>query len=403
VVPTSDGSVTVANAGKEAAEVKATLSSAPTDPERAAAPATRRELRTGEPLPAGASRAVPVAAREPSLLEVESFGAPVAVGAAGQPTCATSAAERWWLTPADTSQGKVDVVLANPGNEGAVVQLVLHASNTVYRPGALKRVFVPAHSAVSRNLNGFAELDMSVEVVALLGRVVAGAVTTAPGADEPVVIPGQPGAQASWSFAGGRGGKGDDTSLALANPSLDPLVVDVRVVTAKDAFTPPGFEDLEIPSGATRRVPIDVSNAPGGAMGVEVRSRTGAPFTASLVVRPGGSGSPYIDSGSSRLWGRWLLPDASGKRSVVMANLGSDPVAATIADLGRPDQPAIPVKIPAGRVVVKEINGAKGGVLVEGDHRGLVVTPAGAGVAVPSVMVDGTPLRGPVVQGPAAG
>ena len=328
----------------------------------------------------------------------------MAVDAPGQPTCATSAAERWWLTAADTSQGKVDVVLANPSSEGAVVQLVLHASNTVYRPRDLKRVFVPAHAAVSRNLNEWAELDMSVEVVALLGRVVAGAVTTAPGAKTPVVIPGQPGAQASWSFAGGRGGKGDSTSLALANPSLDPLVVDVRVVTAKDAFTPPGFEDLEIPSGSTRRVPIDVNNAPGGAMGVEVRSRTGAPFTAALVVRPkAGTGEPYIDTGSARLWERWFLPRAGGKHSLVMANLGGDPIAATIADLGRPDEPAIPVQIPAGRIVVKEINGAKGGVVVDGDRRGLVVTPAGPDGAIPSVMVDGTPLRGPVLEGPAAG
>jgi hypothetical protein len=281
---------------------------------------------------------------------------------------------------------------------------VLHASNTVYRPGALKRVFVPAHSAVSRNLNGFAELDMAVEVVALLGRVVAGAVTTAPGAKEPVVIPGQPGAQASWSFAGGRGGKGDDTGLALANPSLDPLVVDVRVVTIKDAFTPPGFEDLEIPSGATRRIPIDVNNAPGGAMGVEVRSRTGAPFTAALVVRPkAGTGDPYIDTGSPRLWERWFLPRAGGKRSLVLANLGSDPIAATIADLGRPDEPAIAVQVPAGRILVKEINGAKGAVVVDADRSGLVVTPAGPDGAIPSVMVEGTPLRGPVLQGPAAG
>jgi len=277
-------------------------------------------------------------------------------------------------------------------------------STIPYRPGALKRVFVPAHSAVRKNLNGFAELDMSVEVVALLGRVVAGAVTKAPGAKENTVITGQPGAQAVWSFAGGLGGKGDATSLALANPSLDPLVVDVRVVTTKDAITPPGFEDLEVPSGATRRVPIDVHNAPGGAMGVEVRSRTGRPFTASLVVSPRtGSGNPYIDAGTPQLWKRWFLPRADGKRTVVMANLGDATVSATITDLGRPDEPAIPVKIGAGRIMMKQINGAKGAVVVDGDRPGLVVAPAGGDGAIPSVMVDGTPLTGPVLQGPAAG
>jgi hypothetical protein len=65
--------------------------------------------------------------------------------------------------------------------------------------------------------------------------------------------------------------------------------------------------------------------------------------------------------------------------------------------------PAIPVQVPAGRILVKEINGAKGAVVVDADRSGLVVTPAGPDGAIPSVMVEGTPLRGPVLQGPAAG
>jgi hypothetical protein len=401
VMPGAGNQVTVANAGKDAAQLRATLSSP--DPADATRPAQRHALATGGPLAAGAARAVKVDPKQPGLLELESFGAPIAVGAPGQPTCSASAAERWWLTAADTSEGDVDVVLANPGNDGAVVQLVLHTSNIPFRPTALKRIFVPAHSAVSEKLNKYAELDMSVEVIALLGRVVAGALSKAPGAKASVVIPGQPGAQPAWLFAGGRGGKGDSTSLALVNPSLDPLVVDVRVVTAKDAFTPPGFEDLEIPSGTTRRVALSVNDAPGGAMGVEVRSRTGEPFAASLVVRPKvGSGAPYIDAGSARLWDRWFLPVADAKGSVVLANLGSGQVAATIADLGNPGAAGQPVRVPAGRVVVKQLDGAKGGVVIDGDHGNLVVSP-GADGAVPSVMVDGTSLPGPVLEGPAAG
>ena len=403
VLPGRDASVTVANSGRSSAQLRASLSSA-----NDAAPeqkATTTVLPTGDPLGSGAVRSLPVKAAQPGLLRVESFGAPVAVGASGQPGCASSAASRWWLPAADTSAGKVDIVLANPGSEGAVVQLVLHTNQSQpYRPAALSKIFVPGNSARSIPLNKHVgELDVSVQAVALLGRIVVGAVRT-PAAGPAVTIAGQPGAQSTWSFAGGRGGKGDATVLAVTNPSQDPLVLDIRAVTGKEAFTPAGLEDLEIPSEATKRIRIEVNNAPGsGAMGLEVRSRTGAPFSAALSVQPrAGTGDTYLDTGTGRLWDRWVLP-RGGTTQVAMANLGTGSITAKVTDLGNANGPGTDVPVPAGRIVVKEIKGAKGGLLVDGHAEGLVVVPLGTGAAYPAAMVNGTQLTGPVQPGPAAG
>jgi hypothetical protein len=410
VLPTSDAKVTVVNAGKTPAVLRASLSGVEEDAAGANEAATPvKELPAGDSLAVGASREIPVETKIPSLLQVESFGAPVAASAAGQPGCSPEASDRWWFTAADTSSGTVNLVLANPGAEGAVAQVVLHTATEPYRPDKLRKLFIPGHSAIVRKLNEFSpQLQMSVEVQSLLGRVVAGAVSTPgnakPGAKGTVVLPGQPGSQAAWSFAGGLGGKGDKTTLAVANPSLDPIVVDVRAITGKDAFTPSGVEDLEIPSGAIKRVELQVNNAPGsGAMGVEVRSRTGSRFAAALVVQPKpGGGDAYVDAGTGRGWDRWVLPAATGKSQVVLANLGNTDVTARLSDLGRPGDAGVEVKVPAGRAVVKDVSGTKSGLLVQA-AQGALVVQGDKGVAIPAAAVGSVDLRGPVVPGPAAG
>jgi hypothetical protein len=74
-----------------------------------------------------------------------------------------------------------------------------------------------------------------------------------------------------------------------------------------------------------------------------------------------------------------------------------------VTDLGKANGPGTDVPVPAGRIVVKEIKGAKGGLLVDGHAEGLVVVPLGTGAAYPAAMVNGTQLTGPVQPGPAAG
>jgi hypothetical protein len=137
---------------------------------------------------------------------------------------------------------------------------------------------------------------------------------------------------------------------------------------------------------------------------MEVRSRTGAPFSAALIVQPrAGGGDAYLDAGTGRLWDRWVVPRAGGSNSIALANLGTGNVTAKVTDLGNPGGPGAEVDVPSGRIVVEKIEGAKGGLLIDGRSEGLVVLPVGAGAVYPAATVNGTGLSGPVQPGPAAG
>ncbi|HKE97804.1 MAG TPA: DUF5719 family protein [Actinomycetes bacterium] len=398
------GTLTVVNAGDQPATVRAALS---TTAAGAGGPPTVKALPAGAPLAPGAARAIALSPTLPSLLEVESFGSPVAVRPSAQPSCASGPSTRLWLPALDPpDRGTADIVLANPGRDGAVVQLILHHADDPYFPGKLRRLLVPGRGAIRVPMAEYRGLIMSVQAVALLGRVVAGAVRTQPGR-QPLLIAAQTDVRGAWSFAGAQAGAGDQTQAVLTNPGGDPLAVDVRVVSAKQAFIPPGFEDLEIPPGATKRVQLNAKTPGEGALGVEIRSRTGSPFTAALLVQTG-RGGQYLDIGTDRPWQTWVLPTLAKGQQVVLANLGNSPVAAKIEGLGRAatGEPAMPVQVPPGRVVVKApppAVAAAGGLLVRADHTGIVAAPVGLGQALPGQVLAGLSLPGPVTAGPAAG
>lgn len=402
VLPRASGFVTVVNAGDRPATVQATLSTATTGGKP-----TVRALPAGGQLGPGAARSLPLSPNLPGLLEVESFGGPVAVNPSTQPSCASAPSTRLWIPALDPpDKGSADIVLANPGRDGAVVQLILHHADDPYFPGKLRRLLVPGRGALRVPMSEYRGLIMSVQVVALLGRVVAGAVRSQEGR-RPLVIPGQAGVRGSWTFAGAQGGAGDQTQAVLTNPGGDPLTVDVRVVTAKNAFIPPGFEDLEVPPGATKRVQLNAKTPGEGTLGVEVRSRTGSPFTAAMLVSSG-RGGQYLDIGTDRQWQTWVLPTLAKGQQIVLANLGSDAVQAKVQALGRTNsgEPAMAVPVPPGRIVVKAPPPAiasSGGLVVRAEGTGLVVAPVGLGQALPGQVLAGLNLRGPVLPGPAAG
>ncbi len=99
-------------------------------------------------------------------------------------------------------------------------------------------------------------------------------------------------AMESW-LVGGAGTTGASDLILLANPGEVPAVADLTVFGASGALRPPGGQDLVIPPGSQRVVPL-AGLAVGEEAPVVLVTATGAPVTATLqaaltrTLAPGG-------------------------------------------------------------------------------------------------------------------
>jgi hypothetical protein len=384
--------VTIANVGSATANLQAALHGG-----KKPSPLASRTLE------AGVTQELPVRPRENGYVQVEAFNAPVVVSAGGL-GCAPGPSGRWWLPASDTRQGiDTTVVVANPNNEPAVVDLVPHVT-----AGSLpsdKELFVPPRSAVTRQLGDVATtgLKPSIEVVARAGRVVAGAAVRRTGAGEPTLLPAQGALRPAWWFAGGQSGGGRQSHLLVVNPNPARLQLTVEITTSKGTFKPPGPFEEPIANGGTAELgipPLDVT----GPFAVKVRSRDGAAFAASLRVTEGdGAGAASrIDLGTGQPERGWLLPKAPEGGQLVLANLTTAELEAKLGDLGGGAAGGKPILLPPGRVVVQKVPGGVKNLLVEAGATGLVAAPVGGGPVVPGSAVGGIPAGGPIMAGPAA-
>jgi Family of unknown function (DUF5719) len=384
--------VTIANVGSATATLQAAVHAG-----KKPSPLASRKLD------AGVTQEFPVRPKQDGYVQVEAFSAPVVVSAGGL-GCAPGPSNRWWLPASDTRQGiDTTVVVANPNNEPAVVDLVPHVT-----AGSLpsdKELFVPPKSAVTRQLGDVATtgLKPSIEVVARAGRVVAGAAVRRTGASEPTLLPAQSALRPAWWFAGGLSGGGRQSHLLVTNPNPARLRLTVEITTSKGTFKPPGPFEEPIANGGTAELgipPLDVT----GPFAVKVRSRGGAAFAASLRVTEGeGSGtSSRIDLGTGQPERGWLLPKPPGGGQLVLANLSSAELEARLGNLGGGTGGGEPILLPPGRVVVQKVPAGVKNLLVEAGATGLVAAPVGGGPVVPGSAVGGIPAGGPIMAGPAA-
>jgi hypothetical protein len=382
-----------------------TTTTAPPTTEAPTAKPGTRQVPTGQPLKAGEARTIAYGQAEkvPSLLEVESFGAPVAVNGTGQPACVPGAATRWWLPTADVAQGgDTRVVVANPGEEGATARVTLHTAGIRYEPSGLKQLFVPGRSArlisVKRWLGASAE--QSVQVQALFGTVVVGALTTDSSKDKsPAIVPAQWGNHDSWAFAGGLSGEAGQTTLLLTNPGDGPMGFDVEVISDKQSIPLPDADELEVPAGTMQTIPITVDVD--GPIGVLVRSRTGDAFGAGLRVTTNG-GDTYVDAGGGADDERWVLPQP-GDPPIAVANYGDDPIRFSISDLAGGQAGEGGELAPNRVAVIAELPKLESGLVISADHPGLVVRTASDLQAIPGDWIGGLPVNGQVRPGPADG
>jgi Family of unknown function (DUF5719) len=393
LLPGQTTPVTIANVGDATASLRTTVRETGT-----------RSNPTTRKLAGGATQKLALEPAKAGFVQVEAFSAPVVVSAPGL-GCAPGPGNRWWLPAADTRFGTdTRVIIANPDNQPAVVDLVPHLTSGSIRPDD-REVFIQPGEAVVRPLGDEAPagLKPSIEVVARAGRVVAGAAVSS-GDKPPTLLPAQGAAQPAWSFAGGVSGGGAQAQVLVTNPNPAHLQVDIQVATAKGTFRPPGEFDEPIANGGTAELAIPALDVK-GPFAVQVRSRNGAPFVAALRVSEGDGNqtTSRIDLGTGRPERNWLVPGPPQGGLLVLANLSSDELEARLGDLtGRGKATGQPVKVPPGRVAVKKVPDGVANLAVQAGRAGLVAAPLNGGPIVPGSAIGGLPAGGPITPGPAA-
>jgi hypothetical protein len=394
LLPGQATAVTIANVGDGTASLRTLVRET----------GTKSDPTTKE-LAGGATQKLSLTPAKAGFVQVEAFSAPVVVSAPGL-GCAPGPGNRWWLPASDTRFGSdTSVIIANPDNQPAVVDLVPHLTSGSIRPDE-REVFVQPGEAVVRALgdNAPAGLKPSIEVVARAGRVVAGAAVST-GGKQPTLLPAQGAAQPAWWFAGGVSGGGRQAQVLVTNPNPNPLQVDVRVSTAKGTFRPPGEFGEPIANGGTAELAIPALDVK-GPFAVSVRSVNGASFVAALRVTEGDGNetSSRIDLGTGKPERNWLVPGTPEGGEIVLANLSTDELEARLGDPtgngggGAGD----PVRVPPGRVAVKKVPAGVDNLVVQAGSAGLVAAPLNGGPIVPGSAIGGLPAGGPITPGPAA-
>jgi Family of unknown function (DUF5719) len=385
--------VTVANVGTATASLHTTIREAGKGP----AP-------TDKKLAGGKTQRLSLDPKKAGYVQVEAFSAPVVVSAPGL-GCSPGPASRWWLPASDTRLGTdTKVLVANPDNQPATVDLVPHLTSGSITSD--REVFIKPGAAVLQSLGDDAPpgLKPSIEVVARAGRVVVGAVVTGGQGRQPTLLPAQGAPRPAWSFAGGVSGGGRQSQVLITNPNPTPLQVSVQVTTSKGTFKPPGDFDQPIANGGTAELVIPALDVE-GPFAVQVRSANGAAFVAALRVSEGdgASATSRIDLGAGQPERGWLVPGPPKEGQLVLANLSSAELEARLTDLDAGGTDAgKPVPVPPGRITLQKVPAGIENLLVEAGSAGLVAAPLHGGPIVPGSTIGGLPPGGPIVPGPAA-
>src|SRR4029453_11969837 len=157
-------------------------------------------------LAGGATQKLSLNPVKPGFVQVEAFSAPVVVSAPGL-GCAPGPENRWWLPAADTRFGTdTKVIIANPDNQPAVVDLVPHLTSGSIRPDD-REVFIQPGEAVVRALGDDAPAGLKPASEVGAGGVRGGAGAAGGGRAPPPAGPPPRGATGlRWGGPRGPGG-----------------------------------------------------------------------------------------------------------------------------------------------------------------------------------------------------
>jgi hypothetical protein len=307
----------------------------------------------------------------------------------------------WWFAGAGAGVRHSSVLLLRNVDEGpAVVDVRVHgATGNVDQAGSRGIVVAPATSlrVPLVDLAPGSE-EITVEVVAARGRVVASVADTLRGGPTPGVEWLQPGTSPApdVDLVGIPAG-GDRKLLLVTNPGESQAVVGVQVLNTHGAFVPLGAEELSVPPDGVTRVDLTHALRDGAST---VRLHADVPVTGVVRTTRGADQSDSVVAAA--LQGPAILP-VNGAGTVVQLSSGEDAAEAVLgawsADgrrLGRrrilvPSSRLATWAVPAGAAYVV-VEPTSGDLRVAGSHSGPGIATS---AATPLLLTVTRPVVGP--------
>ncbi len=205
--------------------------------------------------------------------------------------CANSPASHWYLaTGATADKNNEDLVLSNPYEEAAIVDVTLHTSAGTRTPDRYQNFTIPRQSVRVISLEDAAgpdEVNLGVSVIATRGNFVLGRSQTYASDTQSgyVMSLASPMLQTQWWFAYGE--KGDDVaeSYSLYNPGDHDVDVDLLPL----GFTPgtdfTGVYTVPVPAGQSVAFdPDTIPGVPKGPRYMVVSTPDGTPIVVERVI-----------------------------------------------------------------------------------------------------------------------
>ena len=308
---------------------------------------------------------------------VEADGGEIAVshvvtGPTGSSTaaCSSSPSASWYFPSGNSEKASAShqlLALFNPFPSDAVVGVTFDTDDGARAPVNYSAIVVPGNMVTVLEVADAVTLrtEIATTVTVRSGRIIADQIQYADGTQDTTkalaITPGAPQASPVWWFANGPSGEGDQTSIAVMNPSDHD--VDVELQVRLDDAVDNGEVDpftFTIPAGRTfvenvtadGRVPLGIGYTAAAV------STDGTPIVADRVTTETGPiPGITVSLGSPATGTRWLVPVASGPTMtsayVTVTNPSStDAVTVTVSTVADGTVTPIPeadgFEIPAG-------------------------------------------------------
>lgn len=311
--------------------------------------------------------------------------------------CEAPGTEHWFSGLGAGADHRSEVVLTNPDESQAEVDLRLFGKDGIVQASGGLGLVVPGNSSRVVALESLVDTEdlLSARVRATSGRIAVAArdrvsaeksvprgsdwIGTTRAPTNTLVIPGVP---------GGPGAR----ELVVVNPSDRRTTVAVEALGADGTFAPADAEELEV--GAESTASIRVDEALDGES-VALRLSSAQPVTGvvrSSSQRKGAEPDSSVSLAVQGLVSTGLAPvavTAGNASSVLLSNTGSDPVDVPVALFGLDGNSLLEetLTVPAGGSVGKELPGKSAAYLVAHApedsevHGGIVITQRSGAVA----------------------
>ncbi|MGI8426573.1 MAG: DUF5719 family protein [Actinomycetota bacterium] len=260
----------------------------------------------------------------------------------GSSLCSDQPGDRWlFATGSTTRRQDTYLLVGNPFQEEAVIQVKVLQPDKELLPTRLKDFVVPALSQVSLYLSDFLleTPSFGIEVTATQGRIVASRYleyATREGVRGTSLSAGLRQPEVAFHFAGGAVPADGEETLVLVNPNPKEALLNVIFQTDAAQVAPTQLDEVAVPAG--RQVKLKISDfLPRGTLhGTKVFSTNGIGVVAereTVAAIPGGKGYETVFGvpGPSRRWVVTAGSSAASSDSLAIVNNGKARASVDIA------------------------------------------------------------------------